>query len=52
MQQEQITLESVELLEIQEQVAAVSRGPMQLRPEILAWVSGGVSSELLPNATW
>ena len=51
MQQEQITFDSVELFEIQEQV--VTRGPVPLQPEMLAWVSGGVSSsEQLPNATW
>ena len=50
MQQEQITLDRVEPLEIQEQL--VSRGPVPLQPEMLTWVSGGTSPEQLPHATW
>ena len=50
MQQEQITLDRVEHLEVQEPL--VSRGPVPLQPEMLAWVSGGASPVELPHATW
>lgn len=51
MQQENVTLESGATVEIQQQVE--TRGPVLLPPEMLSWISGGVSmSEDLPKATW
>lgn len=50
MQQENAILDSVATVEIQDH--AELRGPVPLPPEMLAWISGGVTEVELPRAGW
>ena len=51
MQQDNVTPNSVTTVETEDSRA--TPGPVLLQPEMLMWVSGGVSSpEELPHARW
>lgn len=49
MQQDQVSLAAVQSIVNPVQQTA---GPVLLDLEVLAWVSGGVTVELLPHGTW
>lgn len=50
MQQENAILDSVATVEIQDHIEL--RSPVLLQPEMLAWISGGVTEVELPRAGW
>ena len=50
MQQEIVILDNLATVESQDH--AELRGPVPLQPEMLAWISGGVTEVELPRAGW